>query len=168
MVYETILTRELAERYRGAGWWPDKLLNDYLDAAVARHPEKAAVIDSRGRLSYAELRDRADRCTLAFLALGVRKGEVVTVQLPNWTEFVVVTLALERIGAVINPVAPIFRQRELRIMLRLAQPRAAVIPARFRDWDYPPMYDELRAATPSLRSVIVGPALGHERERRGH
>jgi len=56
------------------------------------------------------------------------------VQLPNWSEFVVAALALERIGAVINPVAPIFRERELRSDatvggpsggdLRVAVPRA--------------------------------------------
>ena len=155
MLYETILTREQADRYRAAGWWADRLLNDALAEAVARDPLKTATVDVRGRYTYAELRDLADRCALAFLDLGVRHGDVVTVQLPNWKEFVVVTLALERIGAVINPIAPIFRQRELRAMLRLARPAAAVMPLSFRDWDYPAMYEELRAETPSLRTLIV-------------
>ncbi len=155
MLYETILTRDLADRYRAAGWWPDKLLNDYLDVAVARHPDKTALVDPHGRYTYAELRDLTDRCALALLDLGVRRGDTVTIQLPNWNEFVILTLALERIGAVINPVAPIFRQRELRAMLRLAQPVAAVMPASFRGWDYPAMYEELRADAPSLRAVVV-------------
>ena len=53
---------------------------------------------------------------------------MVAAQLPNWNEFVVLTLALERIGAVINPIAPIFREHELRVMLQLGRSVAAVIP----------------------------------------
>jgi len=71
-------------------------------------------------MTYAALEQQADQCALGLLLLGVRHGDVLTVQLPNWNEFVVLTLALERIGAVINPVAPIFRQRELSVMLQLA------------------------------------------------
>ena len=155
MLYETTLTRDEAGRYRAAGFWPDRLLNDELDAVAASHADKTALVDPRGRCTYAELRLLADRCALAFLDLGVRRGDAVMVQLPNWTEFVVVTLALERIGAVINPVAPIFRQRELRAMLRLARPVAAVLPVTFREWDYPSMFQGLQADAPWLRALIV-------------
>ena len=111
--------------------------------AVAQHPGRTALVDSRGRMTYAELEQQAEQCALGLLLLGVRHGDVLTVQLPNWNEFVVLTLALERIGAVINPVAPIFRQRELSVMLQLAGSVAVVIPANFRGWDYPAMYAEL-------------------------
>src|SRR6516165_10928339 len=127
MFFETILTREDADRYRAAGWWPDRLLNDALAVAVARYPGRVALVDARDRMTYATLQDQVDRCALGLLAIGIRHGDVVTAQLPNWNEFAVLTLALERIGAVINPMAPIFRQRELRVMLRLAGSKAAVI-----------------------------------------
>jgi cyclohexanecarboxylate-CoA ligase len=155
VLYETILTRELANRYRAAGWWPDRLLNDAVAEAAARRPGRIALVDAHHRMTYAELQAQADHCALGLLVLGVRRGDVVTAQLPNWNEFVVLTLALERIGAVINPVAPIFRQRELGVMLKLAGSVAVVIPASFRGWDYPAMYADLRRATPSLKHVIV-------------
>ena len=155
VLYETTLTRELAEQYRAAGWWPDRLLNDAVANAVARHPEKTALIDLRRRMTYAALQEQVDQCALGLLVLGVRHGDVVTVQLPNWNEFVVLTLALERIGAVINPVAPNFRQRELSVMLQLAGSVAVVIPASFRGWDYPAMYAELLPDAPSLKHLIV-------------
>lgn len=155
MLYETILTREQGDRYRAEGLWPDKLLNDYLDEAVDRTPDTTVVIDTRGRLTFRQVRGLADHCALAFLDLGVRRGDAVTVQLPNWNEFVIVALALERIGAVINPIAPIFRQRELRVMLRLAQPVAVVTAAAFRGWDYPAMYAELKPDAPSVRALVV-------------
>ncbi len=89
MFFETILTREAADRYRAAGWWPDRLLNDALAVAVAQNPGRAAVVDARGRMTYAALRTRVDQCALGLLTLGVRCGDVVTAQLPNWNEFVV-------------------------------------------------------------------------------
>jgi non-ribosomal peptide synthetase component E (peptide arylation enzyme) len=155
VLYETILTRQDADRYRTAGWWPDRLLNDALAVAVARHPGRTALVDARARMTYATLQTEVEQCALGLLAIGIRHGDVVTAQLPNWNEFVVSSLALERIGAVINPVAPIFRQRELRTMLRLAGSRAAVVPASFRGWDYPAMYAELRHSTPDLNHVVV-------------
>ena len=155
MLYETILTRKDADRYRAAGWWPDRLLNDALTVAVARYPGRTALVDARGRMSYATLQLQVDQCALGLLKLGVRKGDVVTAQLPNWNEFVVLTLALERFGAVINPVAPIFRQHELRVMLRLAGSVAAVIPASFRGWDFAAMYAELKADAPELKYLVV-------------
>ena len=155
MLYETTLTREDADHFRAAGWWPDRLLNDALALAVARYPGRTALVDARGRMSYATLQAQVDQCALGFLAVGIRHGDVVTAQLPNWNEFVVLTLALERIGAVINPVAPIFRQRELRVMLRLAGSVAAVIPDSFRGWDFAEMYAELQADAPELKRLVV-------------
>jgi len=100
------------------------------------------------------LQEHADRCALGLLDLGIRRGDAVLVQLPNWSEFVVATLALERVGAVINPVAPIFRERELRSMLQLATPVAAIFASHFRGWDYRAMFAQLQSETPSLRLLI--------------
>jgi cyclohexanecarboxylate-CoA ligase len=154
MLFETILRPELAARYRAAGWWSDRLLNDAVDEAVARQPGRTALVDTRRRMTYAELQAHANRCALGLVNLGVRRGDVVMVQLPNWSEFVVATLALERIGAVINPVAPIFRERELRSMLRLAAPVAAIFASQFRGWDYGAMFAQLRSESVSLRLLI--------------
>ena len=162
MPFEVTLTRQQAEQNVAAGWWKNRLLNDYLRDAVARHPAKLAAIDSRGGLTYAELWTLAERTAFGFLELGVRRGDVVSVQLPNWNEFVVVTLALERIGAVINPIAPIYREREIRAMLGLARPTAVVAAASFRGWDYLAMYDSFLREVPSLRARVVVDGAGGE------
>jgi cyclohexanecarboxylate-CoA ligase len=155
MKLETTLTREYAERMVETGRWADRLLTDDLDAAARSRPDRTAMVDARASLTYAELLGLTDRVALGLLELGVRHGDVVTVQLPNWNEFVVMVLALERIGAVINPVAPIFREREVASMLRLARPVAAVVPRRFRGFDFPAMYAGLRSGAPCLRSLVV-------------
>ncbi|MBI2962323.1 MAG: AMP-binding protein [Deltaproteobacteria bacterium] len=155
MFFETSLTAERIDRRTAEGVYGDRLLNDFVRQRATEKPLDTAVVDARGRCSYAELRDMAEIAALAFLDAGIRRGDVVTVQLPNCIEYVIVALALERIGAVIHPVAPIFRQRELRGIVRLARSRAAVIPASFRGFSYPSMYRELRAEAPALRLAIV-------------
>ncbi|MHB1710737.1 MAG: AMP-binding protein, partial [Acidimicrobiales bacterium] len=153
MFFETTLTNARIEERRE--WWPDERLHDALARAVAATPDKVAVVDVKGRLTYAELAESADGCAAGLLGLGVRHGDVVTVQLPNWNEFVVVMLGAERIGAIVNPIAPIFRHRELRLMLRLAQPSVVVTCGDFRGFSFPDMYHELSRETTSFQHLVV-------------
>jgi cyclohexanecarboxylate-CoA ligase len=155
MFFETTLTAERIDRLSAGGFYADRLLNDFVDEWAEAKPLKTAIVDARSRYSYAELRQWADAAALGFLDCGIRRGDVVTAQLPNWNEFILVALALERIGAVVNPVAPIFRSREMRSILRLARSRAVVIPASFRGFDYPAMYGELCREFPEIGTRIV-------------
>jgi cyclohexanecarboxylate-CoA ligase len=155
MFFETTLVAEEIDRHTASGAYPNRLLNDFVDEWAKERPLKTAIVDAHSRYDYQELRARADTAALGFLDCGIRHGDVVTVQLPNWNEFIIIALALERIGAVINPVAPIFRQRELKSILRLARSRAAVMPASFRGFDYPAMYAELDGEFPELATRIV-------------
>src|SRR5919109_1537330 len=136
MSAESLFPPDVIAPYTAAGYWPNTTICAYLDAAVQRHPEKTALVDSFARLTYAELGRLVDRLALAFLHLGIDTGDVVSFQLPNWHQFVVIQYALSRIGAVGNPLIPIYRQHELRFMLRLAASKVMIIPRRFRDFDY--------------------------------
>ena len=164
MFFETTLAAGRIETLTANGCYTDRLLNDFVDDWAKRQPNKTAIVDARSRYSYGELRARAGTAALGFLDFGVRHGDVVTVQLPNWNEFIVIALALERIGAVINPVAPIFRSREMRSILRLARSNAVVMPASFRGFDYPAMYRTLCAELPTVATQIVVGDGGSTRE----
>ena len=93
-------------------------------AALARHaaatPRATAVVDDARRLTYAELDEFVDRVAAGLRARGVGPGDVVTSQLPNCAEAVAVALAANRIGAVHNPVVPIYREREVGFIRRQA------------------------------------------------
>ncbi|MEQ9225551.1 MAG: cyclohexanecarboxylate-CoA ligase, partial [Parvibaculum sp.] len=79
----------------------------------------------------------------------------VSCQLPNWWQFTALHLACVRIGAVTNPLMPIFRERELSFMLGLAESKILVIPRAFRGFDYPAMVANIRAGLPQLKDVLV-------------
>jgi acyl-coenzyme A synthetase/AMP-(fatty) acid ligase len=141
--------------YREKGWWQAKTLPSYLDEFAASSPDRVFVTDGIRSLTYAHLQGEAYRFGAALRRLGIDAGDRVVVQLPNWAEFVVTYLALARIGAVLVPIMPIYRHNEVRYVLNHSEAVAAVTCGVFRNVDYQQMYDDLRAACPSLRNVIV-------------
>lgn len=104
---------EVARRFRQAGLWGDRLLVDFVDAHARRWPAKPAVIDGRETLTYRELVRGSENVAMGLLRLGVRSGEVVAVQAPNWSELVAAHLALDRIGGLFLPLHEDFREAEL-------------------------------------------------------
>ena len=162
--FSTHLTQEQIERYTASGAWPNRLLTDFLDDAVVAAPDKTAIIDSRGAITYRELAAQVARCAGGLLALGLRAGEVMALQLPNWKEFLILHLAATRIGVVSSLITPGSRERELAHMLKLSDARLLVIPDTFRGHDYRAMAARLRADLPQLQHVMVvgQPAAAHE------
>ena len=155
MTFDTILSQESIDEYTKAGYFSNRTITDFLDDAVARTPDKTAAIDPRRQVTYRELQAETDRCALGLLELGVRPGDVVSFQLPNWIEFLVLHFAATRIGAVSNPLIPIYRDREVGFMVGFAESKVLVVPREFRKFDYPAMVDRLRPTWPALQHVFV-------------
>ena len=147
--------------FREAGYWLDKTIDQLLSEAAAKAPDKVAIVADRAdreqtpRFTYAELEKLAARAASALLRLGVGRGDVVTVQLPNWWEFVVTAFACSKIGAVMNPVMPILRERELTYILNFCEAKVFIVPKRYRGFDYAAMAQGMRADLPHLEHVIV-------------
>jgi 3-phosphoshikimate 1-carboxyvinyltransferase len=103
-------------------------------------PTETAIVDVRAdgtrAWSWSALDEAADRTATLLLRLGVQPGEAVAYQLPNWGEFVVLTVATLRIGAVCCPLMPIFGRREISHALRRSKARVFVVPERFRGRDH--------------------------------
>ena len=155
MSFDTLLEQPRIDAMTAAGYWPNEVLTDHLDRVADAAPDQLAFRDSRRSVTYAQLKAEADRCALGLLELGVRPGDVVSHQLPNWVEFVVVHLACVRIGAVSNPLIPIYREREVGFMVGLAESRVLVVPREFRGYDYPGMVERLKPGLPSAPHVLV-------------
>ena len=73
-------------------------------------------------------------------------------QLPNWWQFAALHLAALRIGAITNPLMPIFREREMAFMLRMAKSKVLIIPREFRGFAYPQW--PRRSAPPCRRWIM--------------
>jgi non-ribosomal peptide synthetase component E (peptide arylation enzyme) len=161
MRFETRLSDELIERYQQSGHWGAETFHAILARRAAVHPDRVAIVDRGRRITYGELKTRVDRVAAGLGALGIRRGDVVTIQLPNWAEFADVFFALECLGAVANQIGPDFRTREVDYILRFSESRAFVCPASFKSFDYVKMIGELRPGLPDLQAVcVLGGAAG--------
>jgi len=120
-----------------------------------RIPEAPAAIESGRVTSYAELVSEAQALAAALAGLGVRPGDVVSFQLPNWREALAINVACSLLGCTVNPIVPIYRGAELEFILADARSRVAFVPQRFRDFDYAEMLEGMRPRLPSLAHVVA-------------
>jgi 3-phosphoshikimate 1-carboxyvinyltransferase len=138
------------------------MILDDLDRHARERPGERAVVEisaegSIRELTWAALKIDADRVAAALGRLGVMEGEPVAFQLPNRLEFVTIALGTLRVGAVCEPLMPIFRERELSFMLRESRARVLFVPDTFRGRDHAGLAAGLRDAIPWLEHVVVLP-----------
>jgi len=161
MEFDAVLLAPRRAQAIAQGLWLDRTLNDDLDACLAQCPDKLALTAVRvetgevRRFTYREMAAMADRIAVGLSRLGVGRNDVVAMQLPNWWQFTLTYLACSRIGAVINPLMHIFRERELSFMLAHGEAKVIIVPKVFRGFDHEQMLEGLRGALPSLKQVVV-------------
>jgi acyl-CoA synthetase (AMP-forming)/AMP-acid ligase II len=140
-----------AAQVRGAlGWW---------EAAVVlagRAPDRILAIDEGGReLSFGGYVASAERLSGVLAARGVGAGSVVSWVLPTTIDAAVLAGALARLGAVQNPILPVYGASEVRFIVDQARSSHLVVaPPPGRGTDHAAIAAEL-AAERSQLSVLV-------------
>ena len=89
-------------------------------------PDRPAVTDAAGTLTRAELDRRSNRLARAYAGLGVGQDDLVTIGLPNGTEFFVACAAVWKLGATPQPVSARLPAAELHAVVELADPPLVV------------------------------------------
>lgn len=120
------------------------LIECALSAAAAK-PDMPVFLGDAAPATFASLLSDAEALAAALWEHGLRAGDVIAFQLPNWTEAAVVNLAASRLGLICNPLVPVYRDAELSFMLNDSQSKAVFVPSVFRSFDFGAMYARLRA-----------------------
>jgi non-ribosomal peptide synthetase component E (peptide arylation enzyme) len=155
MTYVNMMPTELADKYTRERLWLQKTAFEILAERAAAHPSRVAIKDRSGATTYGVLREKVERAAQFYHTIGIQRGDVVTIQLPNRVEFVIAFIALELLGAIANKVNPDFRARELDYMLKFSGSSAYVFPTEWKDFDYAGMARALRQGNPALKRLIV-------------
>lgn len=154
----TVADRYTPEEIAGfyeAGFWAEGNLFDVFVEQAQPNPDRPFVHDSTTSLSYADMVEKSQRLALGLKRLGLNKGDRVAVQLPNWTEFVLVVTAAARMGLIVVPIMPIYRDNEVEYVLQHSGARAAVTCADFKGFNYLEMFERIKSNTPDLQHLIV-------------
>ncbi len=146
---------ELAQEYRRAGYWTGDTLGELSRRWARDYGGRIALVAADRRWTYRELDARADRLTAGLHRLGIGTADRVVVQLPNTPEFVVLCLALFRLGALPVLALPPHRHNEITYLCRLSEAVAYVIPDIHMGFDYRALATEAQAAAPTLRHILV-------------
>lgn len=124
--------------------WPGRNLLEFIDDYIGRKAGEIAIVDRGAHYTFSQVMHRAEALASALETLGIGSGDVVTFQLPNWAEAAILHLACIRIAAVVNPVVPIYREKELNYILGDAGTALLVIPNIYRGFDYPALAARLQ------------------------
>jgi cyclohexanecarboxylate-CoA ligase len=166
--FDTVMAAARVSAMRAQGRWGDEIFADCLDRCVEQVPNKTAILGlnsmekSERRLSYREFAGLVDRIAVGLSRIGVERNDIVSCQLPNWWQFAALVFGTWRIGAVINPMMPIFREREVKFMLSFARSKVVVVPREFRGFDHVEMLRNIRPDLPHLHRLLVIGGSGEE------
>jgi long-chain acyl-CoA synthetase len=98
-----------------------KPVHEYLRIRAAQTPRKTAIIFYGREISYRELDEASDRFANYLLRQGVKKGSRVAIFMANCPQYVIAHFGTQKIGAIVCPCSPLFKEMELTYELNDAQ-----------------------------------------------
>jgi acyl-CoA synthetase (AMP-forming)/AMP-acid ligase II len=117
------INAEIRAEFEAAGLWTSETWLQYLVAGTQQDPGALSVVDETGVCTRGEVFAQARRLASYLVDLGVRPGDVITLMLPNWREFVIVHAAVGLAGGVVNPLLPKTDIAEIRHIMETAGTR---------------------------------------------
>jgi len=141
--------------FAGAGVWDERTIADQAYALAESDPDFIAVVEGEETMSRAAIIADAEALSASLHDRGLRPGEVIAFQVPNWREAAVINLAAAMSGLIVNPIVPIYRDHEVSLMLGDCRARAFFVAANFRNYDFAAMAGRIRASLPDLDHVFT-------------
>ena len=166
---------ELTKRYEDEGWWRPETLGDLVADGLQANPDTGFWVHSAVRPfegTYADVELQARRLAAGLRKRGVRPGDVVALQLPNWMEAAASFWASAFIGAVVVPIVHFYGRKELSHILATARPKVLITAEEFGRMKYQPdlcadvpvvglvgsTFDDLLDNEPMVGTIAADPA----------
>jgi len=146
---------DVAALYRARGYWRGETFSQVLRSRAEAQPDAVAVVGVDQRWTYGDLLQRAETAAAGFLAIGLKPGDRVVVQLPNRPEFLSVVFGLFRAQLIPVYALPAHRATEIVHFVTRAEATAYVVADRHEGFDYRALARAVQAEVPELRHVVV-------------
>lgn len=144
-----------ASKYLKLGHWNGDTVSGWLEKWAKQTPDAVAVRGPGGDITYAEQYDRARRLANSLLELGIQKGDVVAIQLPNLPEFTTAYFGVLMMGGVLSTMHMPYRAGEMKPLLEHANARAVICGGAAENYDAPATMLGLCDEVETLEHVIV-------------
>ena len=125
-------------------------LRELIEGQAEKYKDKVFLYWKDETVSYAQLNEFTNKVANFLYDIGIRKGDKVSVYLPNMLEYVFLYLGIPRIGAVIGPVNALFKAREVQFVVGHSEAKAIVTIPAFME-----MVNQIKGELPNLKHIIV-------------
>lgn len=159
-----LVSEEQIKEYSYKGYWGSKTIVDLVyehayealqeETLVDPYNRKNLVGGEPKRLTNQQLIEAVDRLAVKLLELGIKKDDVIAVQLPNIVELVISYLAIARVGGIITPLGVQYRTHEVENALKQCAVVAYITTLEFNKFNYIDMIQAIAPKYPNLKHVI--------------
>ena len=125
-------------------------LRDFVENQAKKYKDKTFLFWEDSKISYSQLNELSNKVANLLYELGIRKGDKVSVYLPNMPEYVYLYLGIPKIGAITGPVNSLFKTREVKFVVEHSEAKAIITIPKLMD-----IVNEIRNDLPNLKHVIV-------------
>jgi long-chain acyl-CoA synthetase len=130
--------------------YPEVPMYEVIEKGAREIPNQPAIYFFGRKITYSELKNLTEKLATAFADLGVRKGHVVALHLPNYPQFIIGYFAALRIGAIVTSLSLLATAPEAKY--QLADTGAETI---LLDERYLPILQQIRAETKIKRVILT-------------
>ena len=128
---------------------------ELIERRVEATPDRVMLYDGDRATTFAEFAALAERAAAGLQALGVGPDVNVSWQLPTWTESAVLVGALCRLGAVQNPMLPIYRAREISFIAKQTNCRLLITPSVWNNFDYAGLAEQIAGENDDMHTLVA-------------
>lgn len=124
--------KNLVEGYANQSFYNDETLSNWLDRNSSKFANNPAIVSASGTLSYSDLSKKVLGLAAGLQSLGLGKGSVIAVQLPNIPEFILSYVAIASIGGIMQTLHMPYRESELGYLLNDSCAAAVICLSEFK------------------------------------
>ncbi|MDQ1534574.1 MAG: cyclohexanecarboxylate-CoA ligase [Actinomycetota bacterium] len=128
---------------------------ELIDRRADASPDRVMLFDGDRVTTFAQYREMVLAAAAGYRDLGVETDSNVSWQLPTWTESAVLVGALCRLGAVQNPMLPIYRYREVSFIAKQTHCSLLVTPSEWNRFDYAALAQQVAGEQPGMRTLVA-------------
>ncbi|HYJ45912.1 MAG TPA: AMP-binding protein, partial [Pyrinomonadaceae bacterium] len=139
------------ERHTEQGSRPNNI-RELLERRVKASPDKYFLFseaDGR-RYTYAEFDAAVNRAARMLASRGIKKGDAVSLLLPNGAEYIIAYFACFKLGALAGPINSLLKSEEITYVIANSEARALLINS-----DFLSEVEAIRRQLPDLKHLIV-------------
>ena len=156
MITDFSIDENRKAEYYAKGYWTSQTLNDVWSDRASRYGDREYVCDDDNvRLTYKEIDDKASRLAAWLLERGLQSGDVISFQIPIWSEFCYVYVAALKVGAVMHPLPKNFNDEDLEYVMNIVGTKAYIGPTFYHKTDYENQILVVKEKVPTLETIAL-------------